>query len=271
MNPRINIYKQIRGFYSKVFSSAYSVQTSHISLYMFLLNQCNRANWVEWFKCPYDIAMLGSCIHSNKTYYQKLNDLQEWGFLEYQPGINMYKAPKIKLVELYESKENTVPTPEEDSSVKITQLITQLTTQLGEQLTTQLLSQLSTQVSTHIYILLNNNYKLVISNKQPSEFPFNLFWQLYDKRVNEEGTEKEWNGLEEGVRREIMEVLPAYIKHTSEDKIFRKDPMNYLINKCWRDEIPSKPVKKGNLIPYEDYIPEEIGLNIDDEQHSPPT
>ena len=68
MSYRINGFKQIEAFYSIVFSGKYELSPQHISLYMFLLNQNNRANWVEWFKCPYDLAMNGAMIGSKKTY-----------------------------------------------------------------------------------------------------------------------------------------------------------------------------------------------------------
>ena len=94
---RINGFHQISAFYSIVFSQKYDFKPQHISLYMFLLNQNNRNNWVEWFKCPIDLGMTGSCIGSKKTYYQCLDDLQAWGLLVYQKGENMWKAPKIKI------------------------------------------------------------------------------------------------------------------------------------------------------------------------------
>jgi len=97
---RINGFHQISGFYSIVFSQEYDFKPQHISLYVFLLNQNNRNNWVEWFKCPIDLGMTGSCIGSKKTYYACLDDLQTWGLLKYEKGENMWKAPKISLVVL---------------------------------------------------------------------------------------------------------------------------------------------------------------------------
>jgi hypothetical protein len=127
---------------------------------MFLINQNNRANWNEWFKCPFDIAMMGACIHSNKTYYQKLNELEQWKFIKYKKGINNYKAPKIHIVKLYSNQD--IPIPEDVSSAEITQLTTQLNTQLNTQVTTQLLTQLIAQLTTHKDILLTGNFKLII-------------------------------------------------------------------------------------------------------------
>ena len=95
---RINGFEQIKAFYSWVFDNQdKNIKPQHISLYLFLLNQNNRANWIEWFKCPYDLAMTGSSIGSKSTYYNCLQDLQEWKIIKYKPGVNNWKAPVIKL------------------------------------------------------------------------------------------------------------------------------------------------------------------------------
>ena len=95
---RINGFDQLKAFYSWVFDNANkAIKPQHISLYVFLLNQNNRNHWVEWFKIPYDLAMQGACIGNKKTYYNCLNDLQKWGLIKYQKGVNEWKAPSIKL------------------------------------------------------------------------------------------------------------------------------------------------------------------------------
>ena len=105
---RINGFTQIKAFYSWTFSNQdKGVKPTHISLYLFLLNQNNRLNWVEWFKCPLDLGMNGSCISSKKTYYRCLKDLTDWGMIGYKKGANNWKAPMIKLVVLKDT--STVP------------------------------------------------------------------------------------------------------------------------------------------------------------------
>lgn len=108
---RINGFEQIKGFYSWVFENQdKNIRTTHISLYMFLINQNNRNNWIEWFKCPFDLAMSGSGITNKNTYYKTLNDLQDWGIIEYKKGVNNYKAPLIKIEVLFDT--STVPQSE---------------------------------------------------------------------------------------------------------------------------------------------------------------
>jgi hypothetical protein len=143
-NYRINGFEQIRIFYAWIFSNEDKMKATHVSLYMFLLNQCNRLNWPEWFKCPYDLAMQGGCIGSKTTYYKCLDELQEFGFIKYKKGINFHKAPQIFLIDL----SKTVPV---SGLVTVPQC---------EQVT----EHLSVLVSGKIYKLLTNNHKRVSDN-----------------------------------------------------------------------------------------------------------
>jgi len=130
---RINGFDQIKAFYSLVFSQTHPIKPQHASLYVFLINQNNRNNWVEWFKCPYDLAMAGACISSKKTYYRCLNDLQDFGLIKYEKGINEWKAPMISI----EVLKDTSSVPQ------------------GEPLVEQLVEPLVEQLGTHIYKLYN--------------------------------------------------------------------------------------------------------------------
>lgn len=144
---RINGFEQIKAFYSWVFNNADKRVTSqHISLYMFLLNQGNRNNWVEWFKCPFDLAMTGACIGNKKTYYSCLADLVEWGLIQYQKGANEWKAPLIKLEVLNSTSTDTATVPQ------------------SEPLVLPLVLPLPTPLPTHIYKLITTNIKRVTDN-----------------------------------------------------------------------------------------------------------
>lgn len=146
---RINGFTQIKSFYSWTFENQdKGVKPHHISLYLFLLNQNNRNNWIEWFKCPFDLAMAGSCISSKKTYYNCLNELQEWKLIQYRKGTNNWKAPLIKLEVLKDT--STVP----QSEPQLEQLVEQAT------------EPLSTLLPTHIYKLITDNHKLITDNLQ---------------------------------------------------------------------------------------------------------
>lgn len=66
---------------------------------------------------------------------------------------------------------------------------------------------------------------------------FDVFWDMYDKKVGEkERINKKWEALSNDDRNNIIEYLPLY-KLSQPDKKYRKDPATFLNNKSWNDEI----------------------------------
>ena len=162
----MNGFEQIKAFYSWVFNNPDKIRPTHISLYLFLLNQNNRSMWVEWFKCPYDLAMQGACIGNKNTYYKCLDDLKNFGLIEYKKGINNYKAPLIKLIQMYDS----VPLTE------------QVTVPLSEPQTVPQPEPLSVLLNKNIYKLITDNYKTI--NDKQKEFS-NLVLKLKNSDIEE--------------------------------------------------------------------------------------
>lgn len=66
---------------------------------------------------------------------------------------------------------------------------------------------------------------------------FDIFWDLYDKKVGEKvKLKKKWNSLTDKERETAINHIPLY-KKSKPDKQFRKDPQTYLNNKSFNDEI----------------------------------
>ena len=65
---------------------------------------------------------------------------------------------------------------------------------------------------------------------------FDLFWNLYDKKVSKNKCETKWNKLTDKEREDIIAYLPSYIKSTPDVK-FRKNPETFFNNKSWNDEL----------------------------------
>jgi len=74
---------------------------------------------------------------------------------------------------------------------------------------------------------------------------FENFWNLYDKNEDQIKCEVLWMQLSNEERLECLEKLPDYINSTP-DKQFRKNPLTYLKNKSWNNEIIPP---KNNSIP----------------------
>jgi hypothetical protein len=77
---------------------------------------------------------------------------------------------------------------------------------------------------------------------------FNSFWESYDKKVNKTKCEKKWMTLSESDRDAIMANVINYVK-SKPDKQYRKDPLTYLNNRAWEDELP----KPSSGIRYESW------------------
>lgn len=226
---RINGFEQIKAFYSWVFNNPDKVRPTHISLYLFLWNQGNRANWVEWFKCPYDLAMQGACIGNKGTYYKCLDELQSFKLIEYKKGLNNYKAPQIKLVKLYKSEP----------------LNEQVTVPLSEPQTVPLTELLP----VHIYKLITNNKELIIDKLKDwidlekednidneNKIEFNVFWNLYDKKINTKWCKEKWEKLNFKTQQNIIDFIPKFLK-TITDKTFQPHPKTFLNQQRWLDDI----------------------------------
>ncbi len=65
---------------------------------------------------------------------------------------------------------------------------------------------------------------------------FDKFWTLYDKKVNRDKCFNKWKKIKTDIHDSIFDHTDKYIKSTP-DKKFRKNPLTYLNNECWNDEI----------------------------------
>jgi hypothetical protein len=80
---------------------------------------------------------------------------------------------------------------------------------------------------------------------------FDVFWDLYDKKVGDkEKLKKKWESMQDLERQSIIDYIPSY-KITQPDKKFRKDPQTFFNNKSWNDEligsnIPKQQIYKNN-------------------------
>ena len=79
-----------------------------------------------------------------------------------------------------------------------------------------------------------NEYENEIVNENDIDFKF--FWDAYDKKIDRPKCEKKWNKLPEETQLKILSHIEIYKKATP-DKQFRKNPLTYLNNESWENEI----------------------------------
>lgn len=68
---------------------------------------------------------------------------------------------------------------------------------------------------------------------------FNIFWSMYDKKVNMKKCLDIWKKINPNLYDTIYKHTKAYVSSTP-DKSWRKDPERYLKHECWNNEIIRK-------------------------------
>jgi uncharacterized protein YdaU (DUF1376 family) len=100
--------------------------------------------------------------------------------------------------------------------------------------------QKSTKLSTKNIPLENesdNENEIEYDKENDIRVDFEVFWNLYDKKVgNLDKLKKEWNGLTYKEQIVAIDNIPKYKKSKS-DKRYIKDPLTYLTDKTFNDEI----------------------------------
>lgn len=200
MAGKINMFNQIKSFYSIVFNGEIDLKPTHVSLYMFLLNQNNRCNWIEWFKCPFDVAMAGALINSKTTYYKTLDELKRFNLIDYEKGVNHFKAPKIKIINLDSiPKNDTLPVP--------------LSVPLPVPLSVPLPVPLSVPLSGNIIRLITDNYITINDNYEEVE---KFILNLSGKKPKIKLTDDLFKGLDEDFAEYIQKCInsraPIFLK-----------------------------------------------------------
>ena len=93
-----------------------------------------------------------------------------------------------------------------------------------------------------------------IKEKEIKEKSFDIFWNIYDKKVDTKNCKDKFEKLTEKERLLILEVVQAYV-NSKPDVQFRKNPLTWLNGKCWNDELENETnytVSKNNPIKLKD-------------------
>jgi len=99
------------------------------------------------------------------------------------------------------------------------------------------LSHMDNHMNARMENGIYNSNNLTNSHEVYNSEEFEIFWNLYDKKVGDKiKLEKKWHSLKPGERTAAMLHIPKY-KLSQPDKKYRKNPQTYLNNKSWNDEI----------------------------------
>ena len=77
----MNSYELSRKFFDWSFENPEKISPTHIAMYFFIIEHCNRLGWKEKFGLPTTMVKDPIGIKNYKTYINALNNLVEWGFI----------------------------------------------------------------------------------------------------------------------------------------------------------------------------------------------
>jgi hypothetical protein len=83
----MEIFPPLSGFYQAIADDA-RISSTHISIYMALLQQWNITGGNNPVKIERNIIMKAAKINARRTYNKCINELQEFGYILYEPALN---------------------------------------------------------------------------------------------------------------------------------------------------------------------------------------
>ena len=99
MKNELNSYQLSRTFFDWCFENPEKISPTHIAMYFFIIEHCNRLGWKEKFGLPTVMVKDAIGIRNFRTYANTLNDLVEWGFIiMIEKSKNQYSSNIIAIV-----------------------------------------------------------------------------------------------------------------------------------------------------------------------------
>jgi len=211
-------YELSRNYFDWCFENPEKITPNHTAIYFFAVEHCNRLGWKEKFGLPSQMVMDAIGIKNWRTYIKAFNDLTEWGFFELiEKSKNQYSSNIIAIVK--NTKANTKA--------------------LDKAMQTHIQKQGQSIVSIDKPI---NNITTNDITINAIACEFDLFWDIYNKKIDKDKCQKAWKKINTIEIPLILEKAKIYVKLNT-DIQYRKNPLTWLNGKCWNDEI-SAPEKK---------------------------
>ncbi len=93
----MELFSPLSKFYNAIEKDA-RINTTHISLYMALLQQWNSSGGKKILKVKRDALMKSAKINARYTYNKCINDLKEFGYIDYRPSCNQFNLSDVSLI-----------------------------------------------------------------------------------------------------------------------------------------------------------------------------
>ena len=96
--------------------------------------------------------------------------------------------------------------------------------------------------------------------KKRKENSFDVFWNIYDKKLDTQKTKEKFMNLSDSDIELILNSVQKYVDSTP-DKQFRKNPATWLNGKCWNDSINTLETKLSGEDEYYINVMKQVNAN----------
>lgn len=223
-------YDLSRNFFNWCFENPEKITPTHIAMYFFIIEHCNRLGWKDKFGLPTTMVKDAIGIRNFRTYSNTLNDLVEWGFIRMiEVSKNQYSSNIIAIAK--NTKANTKALD-------------------------KALQKHSQKQSESIDSILKQE---TINNKtieQYTCFSFDEFWKMYPTKNGKNAAMKSYEKVSEVDRKKIKETLQSFIDNPPFKGYNYPMAATYLNQKRYNDEIIQIiPFPTKNKINTDEYEP----------------
>ena len=256
----MNSYELYRNFFDWCFENPHKVTPSHVAIYCFSVEHCNRLGWKTNFGLPTTMVMEAVGIKSYNTYIKCFNDLVQFGFIKLvEKSKNQYSANIIALSKFNKALDKALDKAMIKHKGKQRESIAQSIDSINKPINN----------NTNIPIYQDTNIQEAQEALELFEIEFDkqeafdLFWDLYQNKKGKDSAHKKFMKLSESEIRAILDHVPKYVQSTP-DIEYRKHPTTYLNGKHWNDEITISNPQNKNQKPLTqiDYEKQHINSHV---------
>jgi hypothetical protein len=205
----MNGYNLIRDWYNYKFENPSKVKAIHSDFYCYLIDRWNRLGQKQEFGLPTSVTMESLNIGSYNTYKKTLQDLIDFGFIKLvTESKNQHQS---KVIALSKNDKASTKALDEANTKAIDKALDTIDKQTNNE----------------------TNEQITICN---DVCEFDLFWDIYNKKVDRKKCLSAWKKINPKEISLILEKAQLYVNATN-DIQYRKNPSTWLNGKCWNDEI----------------------------------
>ena len=217
----MNSYELSRAFTDWCFENPHKVKPIHYAIFFFAVEHCNRLGWKTNFGFPSQMVMEAIGVKNWRTYSAGLNDLVDFGFiLMMEKSKNQYSSNIIAIV-----KKSKAPTKALDKAL-------------------QSHSAKQGQSTVSINKPLNKEQGTIEPTANALVFSFEGFWTVYPKKVAKSKCKDKYQKLKQIELEAIHKTLRKWIEYKPFKDYTHPNPLTYINQKRWEDEIPTTTEKQ---------------------------